>query len=83
MGQSVLSLTEGCGLAGGTIFLLVSLSHALRCSLWWARLGRCCQRSPPKPVLGLLPKTFLWENPDLVEWCLWESPGERLVRRSL
>lgn len=68
VGQRMLSLSEGCGLAGGTMFLPVPLSQALQCSLWWARMGQCCQCSPPpKPVPTLDTETFLWENPDLVE----------------
>lgn len=31
-GQYALSLSEGCGLAGGTMFLPIPLSQALRCS---------------------------------------------------
>lgn len=49
-----------------------------------ARRGQRCQCSPPaKPVLTLHTETFPWENPDLVEPCLWESPGRRLMRRML
>ena len=80
----MLSISEGCGLAGGTMSLPVPLSQALQCSLSWARLGQCYQCSPSaKPVLTLHPETFLRENPDLLEQCLWERPGQRLMRRAL
>lgn len=77
----MLTHSEGCGLAGGTMFLPVSLSQALQCSLWWARLGQFWQCSPPaEPALTLHSETFLWEKPDLVEQCLWGSFEQRLMR---
>lgn len=84
VGQCTLTHSEGCGLAGVKMFLPVPLSQALQCSVWWARLGKCCQCSlPAKPVLTLHSETFLWEKPDLVEWCLCRSLEQRPMRRTL
>lgn len=79
VGRCRLSLSEGCGLAGGTMFLPVPPSLTVQPVV--GQTGSALPVHPPAmPVLTRHSETFLWENPDLVEQCLWDSPGQRLVR---
>lgn len=79
VGRCRLSRSEGCGLAGGTLLLPIPPSLAVQPVV--GQTGSALPVHPPAmPVLTLRSETFLWENPDLVEQCLWDSPGQRLVR---